>query len=120
MVNSTVVFVRFFLAGEANDKKLLLTNIYELIPAELNDQNKRFKFADVDKSFRFERMSDSFNSALDNVMRNENYDIKNAIVFSNSNVEKVDKITYLPIYMIMFIEEESMDFADISIKNFKL
>lgn len=49
-----------FTQYEAENKKLLLTNIYELIPAELNEKNKRFKFADLDKDFRFERMEDSF------------------------------------------------------------
>ena len=49
-----------FTQYEAENKKLLLTNIYELIPAELNEKNKRFKFADLDKGFRFERMEDSF------------------------------------------------------------
>ena len=33
----------------AENKKLLLTNIYELIPAELNEQNKRFKIEFLEK-----------------------------------------------------------------------
>ena len=224
-----------FTQYEAENKKLLLTNIYELIPAELNEKNKRFKFADLDKDFRFERMEDSFSwlwkagvalpvfntiepaiplmvnkksslfklflsdvgllttiygkatklmivnneadinkgaiyenviaqeliahgyscyyynnkklgeldfvvehmgkvlpievksgkeykkhSALDNVLQKNNYDIKESIVFSNGNVEKKGKTTYLPIYMIMFLEEKNIDFADISIGKFKL
>ena len=46
--------------------------------------------------------------------------IKESIVFSNGNVEKKGKRTYLPIYMIMFLEEKNIDFADISIGKFKL
>ena len=49
-----------FTQYEAENKKLLLTNIYELIPAELNEQNKRFKIADIEKNLRFEKMNDSF------------------------------------------------------------
>lgn len=224
-----------FTQYEATDKKLLLTNVYELIPAELNEKNKRFKIADLDKGLRFERMEDSFSwlwkagvalpvfntteptvplminkksslfklflsdigmlttiygkaaklmivnnekdinkgaiyenvvaqeliahgyagyyysskkqgeldfiiehmgkalpievksgkdykkhSALHNILQNENYHIGNAIVFSHGNVEKTGKITYLPIYMIMFLEEKNLDFADISIAKFKL
>ena len=59
-------------------------------------------------------------SALDNVLQKNNYGIKKSIVFSNGNVEKKGKIAYLPIYMIMFLEEENIDFADISIGKFKL
>lgn len=223
-----------FTQYEANDKKLLLTNIYELIPAEINSPNKRFKFSDINKNFRFERMSDSFtwlwkagvalpvfnsteptvplminkksslfklfmsdvgllttlygkptklmivnndsdinkgaiyenvvaqelsahgydcyyynnkkfgeldfviehigkampievksgknykkHSALDNSLSNENYGINEAIVLSNGNVEMVDNVAYMPIYMIMFMEENKMEFADISISKFE-
>lgn len=223
-----------FTQYETDNRKLLLTNVYELIPAELNEKNKRFKIADVDKNLRFERMQDSFSwmwksgvalpvfnttepvlpllinkkmalfklflsdvgmlttmygkatklkivsneidinkgaiyenvvaqeliahgyscyyynnkkqgeldfiiehmgeilpievksgkdykkhSALDNVLNNENYEIHNAIVFSKGNVEVQDKVTYLPIYMIMFLKERDIDFTDISIDNFR-
>lgn len=44
-------------------------------------------------------------SALNHFVSNEEYGINNAIVFSNSReVEKKGKITYMPIYYIMFIE----------------
>ncbi len=49
-----------FTQYEAQNKKLILTNIYDLIPAELNSKNKRFKIADIDKGLRYERMIDSF------------------------------------------------------------
>ena len=57
-------------------------------------------------------------SALHNVLQNENYHINEAIVLSHGNVEVVEKITYLPIYMIMFLEEKNLEFADISIAKF--
>ena len=224
-----------FTQYEAENKKLLLTNIYELIPAELNEQNKRFKITDIEKNLRFEKMNDSFtwlwkagvalpvfnvtepkiplllnqkstlfklflsdvgmlttlygkalklkivnqekdinkgavyeniaaqeltahgyncyyynnkkfgeldfviehdgevlpievksgkdykkHSALGQVMQNENYHLNEAVVFSNSNVERNGKITYLPIYMLMFLEETEIEFADISIDRFKI
>ena len=224
-----------FTQYEAENKKLLLTNIYELIPAELNEQNKRFKITDIEKNLRFEKMNDSFtwlwkagvalpvfnvtepkiplllnqkstlfklflsdvgmlttlygkalklkivnqekdinkgavyeniaaqeltahgyncyyynnkkfgeldfviehdgevlpievksgkdykkHSALAQIMQNENYQLNEAVVFSNSNVERNGKITYLPIYMLMFLEETEIEFADISINRFKI
>lgn len=224
-----------FTQYEEENKKLILANIFELIPAELNSQNKRFKIADINKNLRYERMEDSFtwlwkagvalpvfntseptvpllinkrhslfklflsdvglltsiygkaaklrvisnqgeinkgaiyenaaaqeltahgyqtyyysnkkigeldfiiehngevlpleiksgkdykkHSALDNILENETYKAKEAIVFSNGNVERVGKIVYLPIYMIMFINEDNIEFADISIKNFRM
>ena len=45
-------------------------------------------------------------SALENILSDENYDIPEAIVFSNANVEVVGKRVYMPIYMIMFLENE--------------
>lgn len=224
-----------FTQYETENKKLLLTSIYELIPAELNEQNKRFKIADIEKNLRFEKMNDSFtwlwkagvalpvfnvtepkiplllnqkstlfklflsdvgmlttlygkalklkivnqekdinkgsvyenivaqeltahgyncyyynnkkfgeldfviehdgevlpievksgkdykkHSALAQIMQNENYQLSEAVVFSNSNVERNGKITYLPIYMLMFLEETEIEFADISIDRFKI
>ncbi len=224
-----------FTQYETENKKLLLTSIYELIPAELNEQNKRFKIADIEKNLRFEKMNDSFtwlwkagvalpvfnvtepkiplllnqkstlfklflsdvgmlttlygkalklkivnqekdinkgavyeniaaqeltahgyncyyynnkkfgeldfviehdgevlpievksgkdykkHSALAQIMQNENYQLNEAVVFSNSNVERNGKITYLPIYTLMFLEETEIEFADISIDRFKI
>ncbi len=42
-------------------------------------------------------------SALDNVINNKDYNVKNAFVLSNYNVSIDGKIVYLPIYMVMFI-----------------
>ena len=49
-----------FTQYEAENRRLILSNIYELMPAELNEQNKRFKIADIDKNLRYDRISDSF------------------------------------------------------------
>lgn len=49
-----------FTQYEEESRRLILSNIYELIPAELNEQNKRFKIADIKKNLRYDRVSDSF------------------------------------------------------------
>lgn len=224
-----------FTQYESTNRKLLLTTIYDLIPAELNTQNKRFKFSDIDKNLRFDKISESFiwlwkagvalpvfnttepsiplminqksslfklfmsdvgmlttiygkaaklkilnqdsdinngsvyeniavqeltahgyncyyynskkygeldfliehdgavlpieiksgknykrHSALSHVLESRNYNLNQAVVFSNSNVESCGRIAYLPIYMLMFLEEASFEFADISMDKFKL
>jgi hypothetical protein len=45
-------------------------------------------------------------NALSNVMSNQDYQIPEAIVFSNENFRQSDKVMYLPIYMAMFIEKQ--------------
>ena len=49
-----------FTQYEAENRRLILTHIYELIPAELNEKNKRFKIEDINKNLRFDRIEDSF------------------------------------------------------------
>lgn len=44
-------------------------------------------------------------NALTNVMSDQNYQMPEAIVFSNENYRQSDKVMYLPIYMAMFIEK---------------
>ena len=45
-------------------------------------------------------------AALSNVLANEDYDIPEAYVFQNDNVSRTGKITYYPIYMLMFVEKQ--------------
>ncbi|MGN1143431.1 MAG: ATP-binding protein [Anaerovoracaceae bacterium] len=45
-------------------------------------------------------------AALSNVMANTSYAIPAAYVFHNGNVSTSEKITYYPIYMLMFIQKE--------------
>ena len=43
--------------------------------------------------------------ALDKFIQNDDYNIKNAILFSNSrDVQRVGKVIYMPIYYVMFLE----------------
>lgn len=50
-------------------------------------------------------------NALSNVMSNEEYSIPRAIVFSNGNVEVVGRISYFPIYMLMYLQPETLEKA---------
>ena len=59
-------------------------------------------------------------SALDNVMAAHEYGIEEAYVFTNDNVKVDGKLTYFPIYMAMFLQDEPIDFIDISVDKFKL
>lgn len=43
--------------------------------------------------------------ALANVMQNEEYNIPQAIVFCQDNVQTKEKVVYLPIYMTMFLQQ---------------
>ena len=220
---------------EKEKRKLIIAHIYELIPAELNEKNKRFMIADIKKGLRYDRLKDSFtwllkagvalgvfniteptvplmlnekstlfklflsdvgllttiygkgcklkivskqkdinkgaifenvvaqelhahgyplyyynnkkkgeldfvieqsgkvlpievksgkdyekHSALDNVLASKEYDIDQAIVFTNDNVKVDGNLTYYPIYMIMFLKDEQLDFIDISVNKFKI
>ena len=223
-----------FTKYETEEKRLYLTRIYDLIPAELNAKNKRFNFSDLQKGLRFERSEDDFiwlekagvamsayntsepivplqlneksslfkfflsdvglltsmygkatklkilnneedincgaiyenvaaqellahkyklfyyntksqgevdlmieyqgdvlpieiksgntyqrHSALNNLLKIENYKIDQAFVFNNYNVEVKEKIVYYPIYMLMFINEnEMLQMPKVEIKGF--
>lgn len=224
-----------FTQYEEENRRLILTYIYELIPAELNEKNKRFMIADIKKSLRYDRVSDSFtwlwkagvalgvfntteptvplmlnekstlfkaflsdvgllttiygkacklqivskgmdinkgaiyenvvaqelyahgyplyyynnkkngeldfviehagevlpievksgknyerHSALDNVLAAREYGIKEALVLTNDNVKTDGAVTYYPIYMIMFLQNDPIGFVDISVDRFRL
>ncbi len=224
-----------FTQYETEDKRLILTRIYEMIPAEINEKNKRFMIADIGKNLRYDRISDSFvwlwkagvalpafnvtepaiplmlnekstlfklflsdvgmlttvygkaaklkilnkepdlnkgaiyenvvaqelnahgyalryynskkmgeldfvlehcgevlpievksgksyerHSALSQVMSVGEYDIREAMVFSNENLSVKGAITYLPIYMLMFLRDGEVEFADISVEKYKI
>lgn len=55
-----VQYKKDFTRYEKEEKKPYLTQIYDLIPAELNSGNKRFNFADIKKGLRYERSEDNF------------------------------------------------------------
>ena len=48
-------------------------------------------------------------SALNNVLKNVDYNIPEAYIFSEGNIEVNDKRIYMPIYMIMFLDNTKLD-----------
>lgn len=48
-------------------------------------------------------------AALDNVMNVAEWQLDKAIVFCQGNLEKEEKITYLPWYMVMFLNQDDLD-----------
>lgn len=48
-----------------SSNKLKLHRIYDLIPSELDQKNKRYIFSDIDKNFKFDRYENSFNWLID-------------------------------------------------------
>ena len=224
-----------FTQYEEENRKLIITHIYELIPAELNEKNKRFMIADINKNLRYDRISDSFvwlwksgvalgvfntteptiplmlneksalfklfisdvgllttiygkscklkivnkesdinkgavfenvvaqelhahgyplyyynskklgeidfiveqngkslpievksgkaynkHSALNNLLDVKEYGIEEAFIFTNDNVKIEGKLNYLPIYMVMFLRDEPMEFADIRVGRYRI
>ena len=56
----TTLYKEGFSRYEIEDKKLKLKSIYDIIPAELDKQNKRFIFTMLDKELKFDRYENSF------------------------------------------------------------
>ena len=61
-------------------------------------------------------------SAMDNVLKHPEFDIPKGYVFCNGNVETDGKVVYFPIYMLMFLQKETLpdeiifdtDFSDLN------
>lgn len=47
--------------------------------------------------------------ALDHVMKNELYDIKQAIVFCNENIQVKDQIFYCPVYLAGMLKKQAVE-----------
>ncbi len=56
----TTLYKADFTQYEQEDKKLKLKSIYDIVPAELNKQNKKFVFTMLDKELKFDRYENSF------------------------------------------------------------
>ncbi len=46
--------------------------------------------------------------ALENVLKDKNYEIEKAYIFSEANIETKDQKIYMPIYMIMFLKNTQL------------
>lgn len=49
-----------FTKYEQENKKLMLISVYNQVPAQLMEKNRRFNYSDIKKGLRFERLEDSF------------------------------------------------------------
>ena len=56
-------------------------------------------------------------SALNNVIGIEEYNISKAFVFTNYNVQVKEKITYYPIYMVMFLNQGNIKLPKVGIEK---
>ncbi len=56
----TTLYREDFSKYESEDKKLRIKSIYDIIPSELNKQNKKFIFTMLDKELKFDRYENSF------------------------------------------------------------
>lgn len=59
-------------------------------------------------------------SALNNLLNNQNYEVAEALVLSNANLERDGKVLYLPIYMAMFLQKREAAKAKVSLDLSKL
>lgn len=50
--------------------------------------------------------------ALNNILSNEEYSVEKAYVFCQDNVNEVERIIYLPIYMLMFFHKTDVEDAE--------
>ena len=46
-------------------------------------------------------------NATDNVLKQSDYSIEEGFVFYGGNIEQLDKTTYFPIYMLMFLQKRA-------------
>lgn len=124
-------YKRDFTKYEKQDK-LLLLNVYNLIPSELNKKNKRYVIGDLKNGAHFSRYVNNFLWLVDagvaipvynaseakiplEIKSGKDYTVHSAmsyfcsnafakgIVFSNCNIKVDGNITYYPIYMLMFL-----------------
>jgi hypothetical protein len=58
--NIVLQYKRDFTKYESEDKKPYLTRIYDLIPSEIEEKNKRFNFVDLQKGLRYDRSQEDF------------------------------------------------------------
>lgn len=56
----TTLYKEDFSQYESEDKRLKLISIYDIIPTELNKQNKKFVFTMLNKELKFDRYENSF------------------------------------------------------------
>lgn len=79
----------------------------------MNWMNRFFRPLEVKSGKDYEK-----HSALTQVLSKDAYHMENAVVFTNENVNNKGKISYRPIYMVMFLKEKEIEFGDLSVERF--
>ncbi|MBR0522183.1 MAG: AAA family ATPase, partial [Firmicutes bacterium] len=46
-------------------------------------------------------------NAIDNVLKQPDFKIERGFVFCNSNIQVQERITYYPVYMLMFLQKKA-------------
>lgn len=99
--------LRYFDNNKLGEVDFIINKDNKVVPIEVKSGNDYYK-----------------HNALNKVLEVSEWNIKNAIVLCKGNVEKIDKIVYLPVYMVMFIKQKKitnmiykLDINDIDIKN---
>jgi hypothetical protein len=104
-----LVLYRLDIAKYADDKdRTKIRSIFDAIPSQLDDKNRRFVLADLSKNARQNRYASSFLWLADAGVALPYYNVKEPVppLESNGNIRQDGRITYLPLYMSMFLEPE--------------
>lgn len=51
----------------------------------------------------------TIHSAINNCLKNPEYEMEEALVFANCNIRQEGKVTYLPVYMVSFLNKDGDD-----------
>lgn len=82
----------YFNSKKQGDLDFLVEQHSEVLPIEIKSGKDYTKHA-----------------ALNAVLANDAYEISGAFVFHNGNISTADKVTYYPIYMLMFLQKRKME-----------
>lgn len=100
---------RLDMAKYADDKdRTKIRSIFDAIPSQLDDKNRRFVLADLSKNARQNRYASSFLWLANAGVALPCHNVKEPVPLleSNGNIRQDGRITYLPLYMSMFLEPE--------------
>lgn len=81
--------LRYYDNNKIGEVDFIINKDNKVVPIEVKSGNDYYK-----------------HNALNKVLEVSKWNIENAIVLCKGNIEKIDKIVYLPIYMIMFIKQK--------------
>ncbi len=98
---------RYDISKYAGRRSRVVRRIFDLMPSEISRQDKRFVVQTGDRVIPIEVKSGNQyrrHSALTKALDAPNWGIERAVVLHEDNVETDKRVSYLPTYMIMFLE----------------